>query len=728
MGNSKSFWRQIKSLTEKPIQQTNIRLDQWYVHFKSLFAPPVSSQESYDDVISILQKGNTGSECDYFNTPITDEEIEATIKQLNFNKSVSGDLTPQHFAFSMPAILPFMRKLMNRLFSRGEFPDSWTKSVLVPLHKNGNVNSPDNYRGIAIMDVMCKIYIAIITKRISFFTDAFSKISEAQAGFRSGYSTIDNAFVLSSLISKCLAMKRKFVYVAFIDFKKAFDSVEREILFKILSNQGSKGNLINAVRSIYKSVKAVVKTKTAKTSSHENNVAFSYTDAFDCPIGLRQGCSLSPILFILFINELSRIFELKGIRGIQLYPDSVEITHLMFADDVAFVSDTIVGLQRQLNILETFCRTYSLTVNVQKTKVVVFKKGGHISQREKWFYNGTQLETVNQFCYVGVCFTNRLSLYKMAENMCDKAKRVLNHLFNSFGELKNIPFKTFFKVFDCKVSSIALYGSEIWGLKEMACIENLQTYACKRFLNATNGTCNDVILGDLGRYPMYIYTVKSCLSYWIRILKLPDTRYAKCCYKMLKHYDAIGYSNWVTDIRCLLYKNGFGYVWESQNVANKNQFIYVFINRLKDQFIQTWRSRVVSNIKLHYYIEYKHSFGLEKYVTSIDILKFRKALLQFRSSSHNLMVETGRYFGIAREDRICLYCESGLEDEFHFLFICALYESLRIMYIPHFILEHRTTLAFGNLMSNENDSIIRNLAMYLYYAFEKRHDFLLGRM
>lgn len=147
---------------------------------------------------------------------------------------------------------------------------------------------------------------------------------------------------------------------------------------------------------------------------------------------------------------------------------------------------------------------------------------------------------------------------------------------------------------------------------------------------------------------------------------LPDTRYAKCCYKMLKHYDAIGYSNWVTDIRSLLYKNGFGYVWESQNVANKNQFIYVFIERLKDQFIQTWRSRFVSNNKLRYYIEYKHSFGLEKYVTSVDILKLRKALVQFRSSSHNLIVKTGRYIGIAREDRICFFRESGLEDEFHF--------------------------------------------------------------
>ena len=211
-------------------------------------------------------------------------------------------------------------------------------------------------------------------------------------------------------------------------------------------------------------------------------------------------------------------------------------------------------------MLHTFCQNNKLAVNTEKTKVIVFKKGGQLSRKEKWFYNGNNLEVIHEFCYIGVFFTNRLSLYKMAENMCAKAQRVLAHLFNSFGELPYLPAKTFFKVFDAKICSILMYGSEIWGLKPRQCVEHVQMYACKRFLNVSQGACNDAVLGDLGRFPMHIYTAKRCIAYWLRILSLPDSRYDRMCYNMLKYYDSIGQCNWVTDIKHVLYSSGFGYV------------------------------------------------------------------------------------------------------------------------------------------------------------------------
>ena len=132
--------------------------------------------------------------------------------------------------------------------------------------------------------------------------------------------------------------------------------------------------------------------------------------------------------------------------------------------------------------------------------------------------------------------------------MSIKEQPVLAHLFNSFNELSYICVNTFFKVFDAKVCAIMLYGSEIWGLKPMACIENIQMYTYKRFLNNSLCSCNDAILGDLGRFPIYIYSVKRCLSYWLRLLQLSDTRYVKICYKMLKYNDSKGHKNWLTVI------------------------------------------------------------------------------------------------------------------------------------------------------------------------------------
>ena len=116
----------------------------------------------------------------------------------------------------------------------------------------------------------------------------------------------------------------------------------------------------------------------------------------------------------------------------------------MFADDIALISDTVVGLQRQLNILFLFCEKSKLIVNIDKTKILVFKRGGAIARREKWYFNNNELEIVNGFTYVGVYFSNRLSMYKMADAMSIKSKKVLLYILNSFRQLSCVPYKTFF--------------------------------------------------------------------------------------------------------------------------------------------------------------------------------------------------------------------------------------------------------------------------------------------
>ena len=118
-----------------------------------------------------------------------------------------------------------------------------------------------------------KLYISIITRRLTFYIDAYKKLSEAQAGFRSGYTTIDSAFVLFSIVQKYFAYKGKPIYVAFVDFQKAFDSVDRSILYDVLKNNGIKGHSFNSIKAIYSSVKACVKTQDGMSN------------VFDCPIG-----------------------------------------------------------------------------------------------------------------------------------------------------------------------------------------------------------------------------------------------------------------------------------------------------------------------------------------------------------------------------------------------------------------------------------------------------------
>ena len=137
------------------------------------------------------------------------------------------------------------------------------------------------------------------------------------------------------------------------------------------------------------------------------------TEYFDCPSGLKQGYLASPILFSLFINEFAVLIENRGIRGVQLFPDLTEI--LMFADDLALISNTVVGLQRLLNMLYKFCSGKGLVINTVKTMIVVFKKGDMLAGNEAWLLGGERLQVVPCFTNIGMNFTRQLLLIQMAK-------------------------------------------------------------------------------------------------------------------------------------------------------------------------------------------------------------------------------------------------------------------------------------------------------------------------
>ena len=271
-----------------------------------------------------------------FNSQITEKEIIKSVHALHESKAAGLDeIFPGFFIHGIDIILPLVVRFFNRLFESGEFPESWGRSCIIPIPKTGDKNCVENHRGIPLLDIFGKLYTSIINRRINFYVNLYSKLSEAQAGFREGYSTVDNLFILQSLISKYFSKRRGNIYVGFVDFKAAFDSVQKNKLWPVLQRADLQGKLLKAIQSVYKCVKSCVRAND------------TLTDTFDCPVGLRQGCMMSPVLFSLFIDEFVELIEQSGLRGIQLYPIIVEIFLLLFADDVALISDSVIGLQRQ---------------------------------------------------------------------------------------------------------------------------------------------------------------------------------------------------------------------------------------------------------------------------------------------------------------------------------------------------------------------------------------------
>ena len=121
------------------------------------------------------------------------------------------------------------------------------------------------------------------------------------------------------------------------------------------------------------------------------------TEEFECKAGLRQGCKMSPTIFSLLINEVAEALDREGCSGYQLIRGSKAIKSLMFADDIAIIADTPARLQKAINGLQRVSKRLGLQVNLGKTKVMVFRAGGFLAEREKWYYNGERVEVVNSY-------------------------------------------------------------------------------------------------------------------------------------------------------------------------------------------------------------------------------------------------------------------------------------------------------------------------------------------
>ena len=153
-----------------------------------------------------------------FDEPISRDEVTASIRNLKLGKSAGSDkIVNEMLKYVYQNVADFLVQLFNKLYDEGIFPKEWSKSIIVPIHKKGDANIPDNYRGIALTSVLSKVYTHILNKRLTGWAEQEEKILEQQPGFRAGYSTIDHIFTLYGLVKKHLQRHMKF-YVAFVDF------------------------------------------------------------------------------------------------------------------------------------------------------------------------------------------------------------------------------------------------------------------------------------------------------------------------------------------------------------------------------------------------------------------------------------------------------------------------------------------------------------------------------
>ena len=175
------------------------------------------------------------------------------------------------------------------------------------------------------------------------------------------------------------------------------------------------------------------------------------SDFFKSEVGLLQGEVLSPFLFSLFLNDLELYLQQDQNAGLTL--EQLSIYLLLFADDAVLFSDTIEGLQSSLNNLESYCNKWNLEVNVDKTKIVVFRKAGILNRREVWTYGGNEIEIVSSFNYLGIVLSSGGTYLKAINTLAGKGLKAMNCLF-AITRTMEIPLNIMFNLFDSFVASI----------------------------------------------------------------------------------------------------------------------------------------------------------------------------------------------------------------------------------------------------------------------------------
>lgn len=198
-----------------------------------------------------------------------------------------------------------------------------------------------------------------------------------------------------------------------------------------------------------------------------------FTQFFSCNVGTRQGYTLSPVLFSLFINKLIVDIKANCPSGIFITQDISDIFALLYADDIANCADTVLALQQQLQRIELFCIKTRMRVNLGNTKIIVLRNDGFLRSNEKWFYQGQRVETVASYKYMGLLFTPKLIWTKAKEELATQARGALFTLYNVQRKLGTFSVKEAFKLFDTMILPILTYATEIWGYDYSSQIEKV---------------------------------------------------------------------------------------------------------------------------------------------------------------------------------------------------------------------------------------------------------------
>ena len=476
------FWRWVKSTTHKgksgpsdlgPLQspdnpqllvyQPREKLIAWRLHYENLLAD-VSGHSRDEQYWAEKFQGPPLHPIQGLNGIIKWWELNNALHTLKGHKAPGRDGIPSEFyklaiedaskaEFNGEVPKTVMGKallnIVNRLY-RESIPNKWNEAWVVSILKGGDPTDMNNYRGISLIVVIVKITTLIVSTRLASKLEESKFFIKEQAGFRWREECAGHVCALYEILRR-RQIQRKLTFVAFIDIRKAYDTVPIEGLMRKLYMIGVSGTTLAYFRSLYMGATVRVRTK------------YGVSDVVNLMRGLRQGCNASPLLFDIFINDILSECAAFGVHVIGLDKDG-RIVGLLYADDLVLICSKRSDLRRALEKIQSWGILHEMTFGVKKCGIMGFGNGAVDRLRlRQWRLDDQVIPIVETYDYLGIPFTSDLNLSIISEARAVKGLKVLNSVRPLIGCIQ-IPLTVRINVVKALIVPVLTYGGELWGM------------------------------------------------------------------------------------------------------------------------------------------------------------------------------------------------------------------------------------------------------------------------
>ena len=398
--------------------------------------------------------------------PPTLQELERAIREMKNNKAAGADGIPAElYKLGGQTIQIKLHTIILKIWCEEHIPADMKDAMICTIFKKGDKTDCGNYRGISLLSIAGKILARILSNRLKPLAEEL--LPESQCGFRPSRGTADMVFSARQLQEKSREQNKP-LYMAFFDLTKAFDTVNREALWRILSIYGCPSKFIKILRLLHDDMEAVVRINGTTSSP------------FKVTTGVKQGCVIAPTLFTIFLAAMMHqttdllpdgvgltyrldggVFNIRRLNS-RTKTTQTSVVEFQYADDNMVCAQTEADLQ---NIVTVFAEAYSkmgLTININKTKVLYQPAPQNQLPAPAIQVEGQPLESVENFTYLGSQLSASANIDRDIQQRIGSASGSIGKLRKNVFDNRNLTIKTKMKVYNAVVLPTLLYGAETW--------------------------------------------------------------------------------------------------------------------------------------------------------------------------------------------------------------------------------------------------------------------------